>query len=155
MIRTPKPVPLLAAAAALAVAAGCGEDTEDVSASELVERGDELCREGQERFDEIQEETPANADQAREQTEELVEAASEEVDELRRLRPPEEVRPRYDRYLEAREDALELLERGRDAAADGDARAYAEAQTELSNGGGRRMKLAGAVGFRDCSADER
>jgi hypothetical protein len=151
-MRRARPLPLAALGAVLALAAGCGDDTEDVSTEELISRGDELCREGQERFAEVQEDTPANADQAREQTEELVEIASEELDELRRMRPPEDVRDRYERYLEAREEALGQLERGRDAAADGDSRGYAEAQTELADGRGERAKLARAAGFRTCSA---
>lgn len=146
--RVPRPLLILAAAAAIA---GCGDDTEDVSAEELVSRGDELCREGRERFDEIQAESPQSADEALEQTEELVDAAAEELDELERLRPPDEVGDRYERYLAARSEALELLERGRDAAADGDAGAYAEAQTELEAGRRERARLARAVGFRDCS----
>jgi len=144
------PLTLVLCSVAVAIAA-CGDDTDDVNADELVSRGDEICSEGRERFAEIQEEAPQSADEALEQTEELVEASSDELDELRRLRPPEELRDRYERYLTARSDALALLERGRDAAADGDAGAYADAQTELEAGRKARARLARAVGFRDCS----
>ena len=146
--RTPLTLVLCSVAAAIAA---CGDDTDDVSAEELVSRGDEICSEGRERFAEIQEEAPQSADEALEQTEDLVDAAAEELDELQRLRPPEDVRDRYERYLAARSDALDLLERGRDAAADGDAGAYADAQTELEAGRKERARLARAVGFRECS----
>jgi hypothetical protein len=149
-LRRRAPLTLFLCSLAAAVG-GCGDDTDDVSAEELVSRGDEICREGRERFAEIQDHAPQSADEAREQTEELVDAASEELDELEGLRPPEEVRDAYDRYLEARSDALDLLERGRDAAADGDAGAYADAQTELEEGRRERARLARALGFRDCS----
>ena len=47
------------------------------------------------------------------QTDELVEVATDELNELRRIRPPDELQPRYDRYLEARGRALELLLSGK------------------------------------------
>jgi hypothetical protein len=147
-------VAVLVAAAAVALA-GCGDDTEDVSAEELISRGDELCREGQQRFEEIQGDTPADAAEALEQTEALVEVADEELDELSRMRPPEELRDAYDRYLDARADALELLERGRDAAEDGDAKAYAEAQTKLAAEQRTRVELAREIGFSACSKPDR
>ena len=145
-------IALLATGAALAAAlAGCGEDGEQVSAPELIAKGDELCRQGQTRFEQIQADVPVNAIDAHEQTEELVDVASEELEELRRLRPPDELSDAYERYLEARGSALELLEQGRDAAADRDADAYAEAQSEVSADQPERMKLASAVGFQVCS----
>ena len=146
--RAPLTLVLCSVAAAIA---GCGDDTDDVSAEELVSRGDEICREGRDRFAEIQDAAPQSADEAHEQTEELVDAAAEELDELERLRPPEEMRDAYERYLAARSEALDLLERGRDAAADGDAGAYGDAQTELEAGRRERARLARAVGFRVCS----
>jgi ElaB/YqjD/DUF883 family membrane-anchored ribosome-binding protein len=147
----------VAVLAATAVAlAGCGgDDTDDVSAEELISRGDELCREGQQRFEQIQGDTPANAAEALEQTEALVQVADEELDELSRMRPPEELRDAYDRYLDARADGLELLERGRDAAEDGDAEAYAEAQTKLAAEQGTRVELAREIGFSACSRPDR
>jgi hypothetical protein len=147
-------VVVLVAAAAVALA-GCGDEKEDVSAEELISRGDELCRSGQEHFEEIQGDTPADAAEALEQTEALVEVADEELDELRRMRPPEELREAYDRYLDARGDALELLERGRDAAEDGDAEAYAEAQTKLAAEQHTRVELAREIGFSACSRPDR
>jgi hypothetical protein len=138
-----------------AVMPACGEDAEQLSAQELISRGDELCREGRERFAEIQERAPVNATQAREQTEELVEVASDELDALRNLRPPEELRDSYESYLEARGSALERLEDGRDAAEDKDAEAYAEAQEEIAADAPARLKLARAVGFQVCSEPSR
>ena len=131
--------------------AACGEDTEQLSGDQLISRGDELCRDGRERFAEIQRHPPANATEAAEQTEELVEVATDELNGLRDLRPPEELREAYELYLEARGRALERLEEGRDAAKDQDARAYAEAQAELTADQVERLRLARAVGFQVCS----
>ncbi len=148
---SPKVLRALALGAVAAAVVGCGDDSDDVSAEELVSRGDEICREGHERFAEVQADSPQNADEALKQTEELADAASDELEELRKMVPPEELRDRYDSYLAAREEAVALLERGRDAAADGDAGTYADAQTELELGRRERTKLARAVGFEDCS----
>ena len=141
---------MLALALAL-LASACGEETEKLSAEQLISRGDEICKRGQERFAEVQQEPPANATEAREQTDELVEVANDELDELRDLRPPDELGDAYDAYLQARGSALELLEQGRDAAEDKDADAYDEAQIEAAADQPERLKLARAVGFKVCS----
>lgn len=138
--------------AALAVAAGgCGEDGEQVSAEELIARGDRICAEGQKRFAEVQATAPASAAIAAEQTDELLQIATESLNELRNIRPPDELRERYDAYLEARGRALELLEQGRDAAAAKDAEAYGEAQARAAAEQRERLRLARAVGFKTCS----
>ena len=141
----------LAVALAAAAASGCGGDTEQVNVEELIERGDEICAEGRQRFDEVQAQAPANAAAAADQTDELVVIATDELNELRNIRPPDELRERYDRYLEARGRALELLEQGRDAAQDKNADAYARAQAKAAAEQPERLKLARAVGFKVCS----
>lgn len=143
-------VPLLAAAL-LAGLAGCGSSTEQVSAQELVSRGDRICEQGRERFDEIQAQAPANASAAVDQTNELVDVATDELNELRKIRPPDELRERYDAYLESRARSLGLLEEGRDAAEDKDQEAYGRAQAKAAAGQPERLKLARAVGLKQCS----
>jgi hypothetical protein len=131
--------------------AGCGDDAEQVSAEELVSRGDEICAEGRKRFDEVQSRSLPNASAAAEQTSQLVDVATEELNELRDIRPPKELRERYDRYLEARGRALELLEQGEEAAQEKDADAYVKAQAEAAAAQAERLELARAVGFKECS----
>jgi hypothetical protein len=146
---------LIAAALIAAVAAGCGSGDGDdrLDAAELVSRGDALCRSGQQRFDAIQKAEPATPREAARQTEELVGVAAAELDELRALRPPNEVSSAYDSYLAARAAALELLEKGRDAAADRNAERDSKAQAELAAGAAERRRLARAVGFEVCSQE--
>lgn len=141
-------------------AAGCGNDddspsssasSEELAASELIKSADKICRDGVERFAQIQSKTPSSAEEAEAQTGDLVEVASEELDELRALNPPEELSASYDAYLESRATALDQLERGRDAAADGDSEAYVEARNEANAGQPQRLKLAKAVGLKTCS----
>ena len=134
-----------------ATAAGCGGDNAQVTPEELISRGDAICAEGRQRFDEVQAEAPANAAAAVDQTQELADIATDELNELRNMQPPDELRESYDRYLEARGRALELLEQGRDAADDKDAEAYGQAQAKAAAEEPQRRKLARAVGFKVCS----
>lgn len=136
---------------ALVALAGCGTDSDQVSAAELVSRGDQICRQGRERFEKVQAQAPADASAAVDQTSELVEIATDELNELRKIRPPDELREPYDAYLEARARSLELLEQGRDAAEDKDAEAYGAAQRAAAATQPKRLKLARAVGFEHCS----
>ena len=55
----------IALATLAAVAGGCGSDTEQVDAEELIKRGDEICAEGRKRFDQVQAQAPANAAERR------------------------------------------------------------------------------------------
>ena len=139
---------MLVAASALTA---CGDDSEQVTAPELISKGDAICAKGIERFGEIQAEPPANPNEAADQTNELVDAATDELNDLRKLRPPDELGDKYESYLQARSRALELLEEGRDAAEDRDAEGYAAAQTEVTAQQPERLKLAQAVGFKTCS----
>jgi hypothetical protein len=140
------------AAASMAVAAiGCGGGPEEVSTEELVEKGDEICRQGQERFEEIQSDAPANSNEAVDQTDLLIQESEDELNALRDLEPPDELRDPYDRYLEARGRALEYLRRGRDAADAQDSEAYLEAQNGVAKRARERRDLAEAVGFQVCS----
>lgn len=140
------------ALAAAAIAAGCGGGGgEPLTAQQLVAQGDELCKQGQERFAQIQSEPPANASDAVDQTEQLIDSANEELEGLRDLKAPEELSDTYSQYLDAKQEALDLLSNGRDAANDQDAERYGELQSEVAAAGPERLKLARAVGFTICS----
>ena len=138
--------------AGAALVAGCGNDSEQVSAEELISRGDAICAEGRKtlRSRSRPKRRPTPPPQPS-QTDELVEIATDELNELRNIRAPDELRERYDSYLEARGRALELLEQGRDAAEDKDADAYGKAQARAAAEQPERLKLARAVGFETCS----
>jgi hypothetical protein len=140
----------LALAAAVAVTE-CGGGSEEVSAEELVQKGDDVCGNVQERFAEIQAAPPASATEGAEQAGELLGVADDAQGELRDLEPPEELRDRYDAYLDARESVSDELERGKQAAEDQDGEAYGKAQEEAVGGAPERRKLARKLGFRVCS----
>jgi hypothetical protein len=80
---------LLAVSIPMAFAVGCGGGPEQVSAAELVQKGDQICRQQQSRFTEIQAAPLVTASDGAEEAEALHEAAQESLDELRDLEPPE------------------------------------------------------------------
>jgi hypothetical protein len=153
MTSGPRTAALLAAAAALAAVgiASCGGGSEEVSAEELVQKGDEVCGKVQERFAEIQAVPPASATEGAEQAGELLGVADDAQAELHDLEPPEELRDRYDAYLDARESVSDELERGKQAAEDQDGEAYGKAQEAAVGGAPERRKLARELGFELCS----
>ena len=134
----------------VALVAGCGGSTGPVSTAELIDQGDELCSEEQQRFREIQVQAPASSADAVDQTGELVEVSGETTSGLTDIEPPSNLQAAYDRYLDSRREALELLERGRDAAERHDRVGYNAALKKSIAGEGERQKLARKVGFEVC-----
>jgi predicted small lipoprotein YifL len=142
----------LAAVTALIALAGCGDEgPEQVSAEELVAKGDAICREGQQNFDEIQSKPLRNANDAVDQTQALIDAAEDELNDLRDLVPPDELSEAYDSYLDARIRAIEVFKQGRDAAERDDDQGYIDAQARAAAGAAKRRQLAQGVGFQVCS----
>jgi hypothetical protein len=141
--------------AAVAVAAGCGSSKQQLSATELVQRADAICRNEQAKFAQIQGHPPANARVAADQTKELIDVAQSASSDLRALEPPERLSAPYDAYLGARDAAVEQMERGQDAADNGDSSGYSAAQAAAARGAHRRQKLAAALGLKVCGANPR
>jgi hypothetical protein len=148
----PSPPAVLAAAALGAVViGGCDGSGDGLSAEELVQQGDEVCRGVADDFSAIQAQPPANASEGADQASELLQVADAAQEELRDLEPPEEIGDAYDRYLEARQEVSESLKRGRDAAENQDGAGYGKAQEEAAAGAPERRRLARELGFRVCS----
>jgi hypothetical protein len=139
--------------ASLVLAAGCGGGKEEVSAAELSQKGDQICREEQRRFDEIQSHPPPNASVAADQTKELIDVAEAANSDLGDLQPPESISDRYDDYLEARDRVVEEMKRGADAAESQDSADYAASQNAVAKSNPRRRHLARSLGFKVCSAN--
>ena len=136
---------------ATALVGGCGDSSESVSASELAQRGDQICREEQSRFAEIQAQPPSNATEAANQTRDVTNASEDAVSSLRDMQPPEDLQTNYDLYLKARDAAIDQMKQGEDAAQNQDSGAYGSAQEEVARTALERQKLARALGFRVCS----
>jgi hypothetical protein len=136
-----------------ALSAGCGSGKEEVSVGELTQKADAICRDEQRRFERIQANAPANASIAADQTSELIGVSRAASSDLGDLEPPESLAETYDRYLEARDRALDQMKRGQEAADNRDSADYAAAQTAVAKSAPERRRLAEAVGLRVCGAN--
>jgi hypothetical protein len=137
--------------AAVAGAAGCGGDSDDLSREDFVTEADRICRQSSAEFARIQRIPPTSAKQAEEQVKGLLDVEREAYGELNDLEPPAALRSTYESYLRARERALGFLEDGNQAAADNDPQAYNAAKRRAAAEQARRLQLARRVGLRYCS----
>jgi hypothetical protein len=146
-------IPTIVPALVLVVlTAGCGGGKEQVSAAELVQKGDQICRTEQAKFSQIQAHPPANASNAADQTKELIQAAESASSQLGNLEPPDALRRPLESYLSARDRAIDQMKHGQDAADDQDSRAYGSAQAAVVHSAPERKKLARSVGFKVCGS---
>jgi hypothetical protein len=145
--------PVLLSIASAAVGTGCGGGgSEQVSAAELVQKADAICAKERSSFDRIQAHPPPNASIAADQTGELIQATEDANSQLSDLKPPDDLQSAYERYLEARERAVDQMKRGKDAADDQDSADYGAAQAAVARDATQRRKLAQALGFKVCSS---
>ena len=139
--------------AVLAVLFDLGPFADDPpSAPEFLAQGDELCTKAHDEFLEIQRSAPRTADDAEEQVEALIEVAEEERDAIADLGAPSSLEDEVSAYLEDREEGIEVLQDGLEAARDDDPNAYEEAQARLASQQPKRQEAARDVGFSECSA---
>jgi hypothetical protein len=155
MFRAKRFLLVLPAVAILALeAAGCGGGgKQQVSAAELVQKGDQICRDEQTKFKQIQAHPLANASEAADQTKELIQVSESANSGLGDLEPPEAQRAPLESYLSARDRAIDQMKAGQDAAENQDSKAYAAAQAAVVHSAPQRKKLAVSLGFRVCSSN--
>jgi hypothetical protein len=150
---------LLAAIVALAAVFGLGPfDGDDgggggtaLDKAQFTAKGDQVCNAAHDKFVELQKTPPNSAEGAVALTQNLIEISENELGQIRALDAPPEVQPALDRYLQAREQGIEQLKQGLQAAQERNARAYADAQAKIAASQVQRLTLARAVGFRQCS----
>ncbi len=141
-----------------AALAGCGPFGDDEggdgapSEDEFVAMGDEICRTAQREVADVQRDPPTSRRESVRFAESLIAIFEDEVGQLSALDPPDYVQAPFDRYVDAREEAIAALEEGRQAAEENDAEGYADAQAEVAEGQVERAELAQEVGFGECSA---
>jgi hypothetical protein len=153
MSRAGRTISVFPALAILALAGGCGGGKQQVTAAELVQKGDQICRQEQSGFSQIQAHPPANASDATDQTKALVKTAESADSKLSDLQPPDELKAQLDSYLSARDRAVDQLKKGQDAAENQDSATYGAAQAAVVRSAPERRRLARAVGFKVCSAN--
>ncbi len=151
-----------AALASLLVAAvaGCGgggstgttgTGGEELSKAELVAKGDAICKDAHDRFAALQGSPPTTAEETATFTQKLLDITNSELRQLRALDAPASVKPALDSYLKALDRNVAVLEQGLEAAQNSDATAYAKAQAKAVKDQVERLRLAQAVGFKECS----
>jgi hypothetical protein len=144
---------LIATLAALGLAAGCGGGKQQVTAAELDQKGDQICRDEQSKFRQIQAKPLGNASDAADQTMQLIQVAESANSALGGLNPPDALRAPLDSYLSARNRAIDQMKRGQDAAQNQDSVTYAAAQAAVVHTAPQRKKLADSLGFKVCSSN--
>ena len=136
---------------AIAVSLDLGPGDDDLPEGEFLAQADSICADARSEFAEAQRIRPTTPGEAEELARNLVEIASEEQDRIADLDAPAELGAALDRYLGAREEGIDQMRAGVDAAADGDAFAYEQAQAEVAAGQLDRLRLARRVGLTECS----
>lgn len=124
---------------------------DELSRAEFIAQADEICAEAGDAFEELQAQPPRTAREAADLTERLVDIAEDALDEIDRLNRPGELDAEVDRYLAAREEGIESLREGFEAAEMGESRRYGAAQEQLAAGQRSRHRLAREIGLRECS----
>jgi hypothetical protein len=138
--------------ATLALAMGCGGGKEQVTAAELVQKGDQICQQEQTKFSQIQNQPPSNASDAADQTKKLIGVAEDASSSLDDLEPPDALQGSFKTYLDARDRAIDQMKRGQDAAENQDSSAYGAAQAAVVHSAPQRRKLAASLGLKVCSS---
>jgi hypothetical protein len=143
---------LMATAIAVALAAcGSGGGGEQLTKADFLAKGDAICKRAHDQFVQLQQDPPNTAGEAAALTDKLIKISRDELGRIQGLKEPDELQPAVERYLQAREEGIALLEKGLQAAQDKDAQGYAAAQAKIAAGQVKRLKLAKAVGFTQCS----
>ena len=136
---------------AIAVTLDLGPSDDELPEGEFLTQADSICADARREFTQAQRIRPTTPGEAGELARNLVEIASEEQDRIAELDPPAEMDAALERYLQAREEGIDQMRAGVDAAADRDAFAYEQAQADVAAGQLRRLQLARRVGFTECS----
>jgi len=144
----------------IALLAGCGgggtrsttsTGGEELSKSELIAKGDAICKDAHDRFAELQGSPPTTPEESATFTQGLIDITESEISQLRALNAPASVKPALDNYLKALDKNVAVLKQGLAAAQNSDATAYAKAQAKAVKDQVERLQLAQAVGFKECS----
>lgn len=143
------------------VLAGCGgggassssttTSSEPLTKQELIAKGDAACRDARTQFQQLQQNPPTTAGEAATLTQKLIDISENELTQLRDLTPPASVQSSLDAYLKALEKNIAILKQGLKAAQQNDAAGYANAQARTVSEQVKRLELARAVGFKECS----
>jgi hypothetical protein len=141
-----------ACAIALAVP-GCGggdDGGERLSKAEFVSRADAVCTRYEARLGALGQ--PTNVTELRAFADKALPIAKDGREELGAIRPPAELEDTYDAWLEQGDEAIEIVERLRDAAADNDQAEIQQIAQDAQRADAEANRLAREIGFQQCDA---
>ena len=130
-----------------ALAAGCGGG-ERLSKAEFVAQADAICRRYEARLDALGQ--PMNVTELRSFADKALPIAKDGREDLGKLSPPAELEDSYDAWLDQGDEAIEIVERLRDAAADGDNAAIEKIAADARRTDAEANRLARELGFEQC-----
>jgi hypothetical protein len=131
--------------------AGCGGD-DRLTREEFVSEAEAICEE----FDQRVEDVPdaESADDVERYVDEVRPVIEEGLDELRALQPPEELEEQWNELMDKNDEAVEVLDDFRQAAASADEARLQEISEEVSRQDAETDRLARAIGLENCTSDE-
>jgi hypothetical protein len=134
------------------LAVGCGGDDggERLSKTEFVSRADTICTKYEAKLDALGQ--PMNAKELRSFADKALPIAKDGREELGELTPPEALEATYDAWLEQGDEAIEIVERLRDAAEDGDQAEIQKIAQDAERADAEANRLASELGFEQCGA---
>jgi hypothetical protein len=132
---------------------GCGggdDGGERLSKAEFIRRADAVCSKYEARLDALGQ--PTNVAELRTFADKALPIAEDGREELGGLRPPSELQDTYDAWLEQGDEAIEIVERLRDAAADNDQAEIQQIAQDAERADAEANRLAEQIGFEQCGA---
>jgi hypothetical protein len=131
------------------IVAGCGGGGGDrLSKAEFVSRADGICQQYEAKLDALG--TPQNQKELAAFADKAVPIAKQGRDDLGDLNPPEDLEDEYDAWLEQGDKAIDIVERLRTAAGDGDQAEIQKIAQEAEQTDREANRLAGQIGFKRC-----
>jgi hypothetical protein len=132
-------------------AAGCGGDGGDrLSKGEFIRQADAVCTKYEARLDALGQ--PTNVTELRAFADKALPIAKDGREELGKLEPPAELEDTYDAWLDQGDEAIDIVERLREAAADGDQAEIQEIGQDAQRADAEANRLAAQIGFEQCGA---
>jgi hypothetical protein len=137
---------------ALVAVPGCGggDSGERLSKAEFIRRADAVCSKYEARLDALGQ--PTNVSELQTFADKALPIAKDGREELGALKPPSDLQDTYDAWLEQGDEAIEIVERLRDAAADNDQAEIQQIAQDAERADAEANRLAEQIGFAQCGA---